>query len=239
MLQFIGHGSAFNTKLGNNSAYIKNDNHLFLIDCGSNIFDRIMSMNLLDGVDKITVLITHTHPDHIGSLGDLIFYSYYSMGTIGESCVTILSPNGVALNVILKIMGVKSDMYKSIKLNTDETITIDIGNSIVIRPVRVNHVLELNCYGYEICHKSVFMYYSGDCNDIPERILKSLNAGVYDKFYQDTCIAHYDGNVHLSLKKLNGLVDENRFIRDKVYCMHLDNNFDYEVAKAMGFNVVQ
>lgn len=238
MLQFIGYGSAFNTKLGNNSAYIKNGNHLFLIDCGSNIFEKIMTMKLLDGIEKITVLITHTHPDHIGSLGDLVFYSYYSMGKIGETSLTILSPKDVNVNVVLKSMGVGLGLYNT-KTLEDKANMIDIGNNIIIKPAKVNHVPELKCYGYELCFNSVLMYYSGDCNEIPERILKNLNAGLYDVFYQDTCIADYDGNVHLSLKNLNELVDESIFVRQKVYCMHLDNNFDYRVARAMGFKTIE
>jgi len=41
MLKFIGSGSAFNTKLGNNSAYYKEGNQMLLIDCGSNILQYI------------------------------------------------------------------------------------------------------------------------------------------------------------------------------------------------------
>ncbi|WAH38331.1 MBL fold metallo-hydrolase [Alicyclobacillus dauci] len=79
MLNFVGCGSAFNTALGNNSAYMKFDDTLFMIDCGSANFGRIKRANLLDGIKHIDVLITHLHPDHIGSLGDLIFYTYYNM----------------------------------------------------------------------------------------------------------------------------------------------------------------
>ena len=36
MLKFIGMGSAFNTGLGNTSAYIKKEDRMLLIDCGYN-----------------------------------------------------------------------------------------------------------------------------------------------------------------------------------------------------------
>ena len=77
MLKFIGTGSAFNTKLGNTSAYIKDNNTLLLIDCGELTFARILSLNLLDDVNEVHIAITHTHPDHIGSLGSLIFYCFF------------------------------------------------------------------------------------------------------------------------------------------------------------------
>ena len=76
-LQFLGRGAAFNPKEGNNSAYVIENNQLFLIDCGESIFERIMENGLLDKIDGINVMITHTHSDHVGSLGTLTMYSYY------------------------------------------------------------------------------------------------------------------------------------------------------------------
>ena len=77
MLKFIGIGSAFNTKLGNTSAYIKENGVLLLLDCGELTFDRILNMNLLDDVNEVHVAVTHCHPDHIGSLGSFIFYCHF------------------------------------------------------------------------------------------------------------------------------------------------------------------
>lgn len=235
MLKFVGHGSAFNTKLGNNSAYIKEGNTLFLIDCGSNTFDRIKEQNLLNGVEKIYVLITHTHPDHVGSLGDLIFYSYYSMGKMGEPCVTVLSPKDVLVELLLKVMGVNSDLYNTEKFDEDMFINED-GFQIFLEGRKVNHVKELNCYAYVLTYKDETCYYSGDSNEIFDNILHNLHKGSFDYFYQDTCKADYEGNVHLSLRKLDELIDKS--VRHKVYCMHLDESFDVLEAKKLGFNTV-
>ena len=46
-LNFLGRGSAFNPVEGNNSAYFIDDNQLFLIDCGENVFGRIKKINCL------------------------------------------------------------------------------------------------------------------------------------------------------------------------------------------------
>ena len=235
MLKFVGHGSAFNTKLGNNSAYIKEGNTLFLIDCGSNTFDRIREQNLLEGIEKIYVLITHTHPDHVGSLGDLIFYSYYSMGTMGEPCLTVLSPKGVMVSILLASMGVNREIYNLEKFEQDIYIK-DKDFNIYIDGRRVNHVKELHCYAYVIYYKDNTCYYSGDSNEISENILKNLHNGSFDYFYQDTCKADYEGNVHLSLRKLDELIDKD--VRHKVYCMHLDEGFSRKEARKLGFNIV-
>lgn len=75
-LSFLGRGSAFNPKEGNNSAYFISDNQLFLIDCGENIFGKILENKLLDNIETINLMITHTHSDHVGSLGSLVNYAF-------------------------------------------------------------------------------------------------------------------------------------------------------------------
>lgn len=116
MLNFIGRGSAFNTKEGNNSTFIKNENHLLLVDCGSDVFSRIMELNLLQNVEEIDVIITHLHPDHFGSLGDLIFYSYFG---IGEGKLPTLTVHHYSdkLEEILENMGVYSFIHVPLSEN--------------------------------------------------------------------------------------------------------------------------
>lgn len=234
MLNFIGTGSAFNTALGNNCAYIKNGENLLLIDCGSSTFAKIQEIKLLEGIKSVFVLMTHTHPDHVGSLGDLIFYGYYAMGEMGKPSVTVIAPDNLYMEDVLDAVGVKRETYGYVGLDYSHTFLSKF--SMMIQPIKVNHVDELHCYGYVFTHKEHFIYYSGDCYEIPEEILRGLNNGVYDFFYQDTCKADYEGNVHLSLRKLTEMVKPE--YRKRVFCMHLDGGFDVQEAKDLGFNVV-
>jgi len=64
-----------------------------------------------------------------------------------------------------------------------------------------------------------------------------LECGELHYLYQDTCKADYDGNVHLSLRRLTELISEE--LRSNVWCMHLDSGFDVSEAKELGFNVVE
>jgi ribonuclease BN (tRNA processing enzyme)/uncharacterized protein (DUF433 family) len=234
MLNFIGTGSAFNTDLGNNAAYIKSGKNFFLIDCGSVTFEKIKRDRLLEGIKNIYVLVTHTHPDHIGSLGDLIFYGYYMVGNLAEPNVTVIAPKELEIDVLLRLMGVKKEMYHSDEINEMINISNDKFD-ITVYPIPVTHIDTLKSFAYKIHFNKKVMYYSGDSNEIPENILKSLNEGQIDLFYQDTCKAEYEGNPHLSLTKLDKLVNQN--MKDRVYCMHLDVGFDVEKAKQLGFNV--
>lgn len=76
-LKILCRGGVFKPKEGNNSAYFIENNKLFLIDCGESIFERIIKNNLLENIETINLMITHTHSDHIGSIGTLVFYSFY------------------------------------------------------------------------------------------------------------------------------------------------------------------
>lgn len=236
MLMFIGTGSAFNTALGNNNAFIKKGNELFLIDCGSTNFSRIMERGLLEGIKKITLLQTHLHADHVGSLGDLVGYSYHVMKPQQTTKITIITPKALTEDVagILRSEGISDDQYHSIEI--DESYTPENMMGITyIKPYLVTHVPTLTCFAYLLEINGKTIYYSGDCNMIPDDILSKLLAGEIDLFYQDTSKA--ENKVHLTLQQLTESIPEEH--RHKVYCMHLDETFDREEAENLGFHVVE
>ena len=78
-LHFLGRGNSSNAKEGNTAAYFIDNNELFLIDCGETVFSKIIKLELLNNIKEIHVFITHTHSDHIGSLGSLIMYCYFNI----------------------------------------------------------------------------------------------------------------------------------------------------------------
>lgn len=236
MLKFIGSGSAFNTKLGNNSAYYKEGSQMLLIDCGSNVFQRIKENNLLDGIDHIHVAITHTHADHVGSLADLILYTYYSHGEFAKPKVTVYFSEGVEVNKLLDVNGCELNKTYYSK-HIEEGSMLHIFNNVSVSFDKIKHVEEIPCYGMELKINGDYIFYSSDTNEIDDITLELIEEDVWNYFYIDTCKADYEGNVHLSLRKLNELIPE--FYREKVWCMHLDEGFVREEAESMGFNVVR
>ena len=72
---FLGSGAGFYPEAGNTSAYFLTDGHLFLIDCGETVFSELKKRGILNGISDITVVISHLHSDHCGSLSSLIIFS--------------------------------------------------------------------------------------------------------------------------------------------------------------------
>ena len=238
ILKFLGSGSAFNTKLGNTSAYYKHGNQMLLIDCGSNIFHRIKESGVLEGVEHIHTLITHTHADHVGSLADLILYTYYSHGEFAKPKVTIYSLNATGVKEVLKLNGCVEDIhFDFVNVRYDNIINITPLQVLIMKPIETNHVDELSSFGYELVIEGKGVYYSGDTKDINKEDLEWINKGFFPYVYIDTCKADYEGNVHISLRKLAELIKPEH--REKVYCMHLDEGFVREEAESLGFNVVE
>ncbi|WP_027626515.1 MBL fold metallo-hydrolase [Clostridium lundense] len=225
-LNFLGRGSAFNIKEGNTSAYIKNGKDFILLDCGEDIFERIINNNLLNDVSNVYAIITHLNSDHVGSLSSLIYYCYY----IKKITPNIYFP-GAELQQLLNLMG----HYKEFNLTLPEVaINFNI-NNICFKFIQVTHIEKMNCYGIIIKDEDSLIYYSGDSNNISKDILNKLNE--IDYIYQDTCLADYRGNPHLALRKLSELIAKEW--RSKVYCMHIDNDELITQAREQGFNVVE
>lgn len=230
MIKFIGTGSAFNTKLGDNSAFIKSENSLILIDCGGTVFSKLMELNLLDGVENLYIVITHTHPDHVGSLGDLIFYSYYIL----KHKAKVFFPQKAVMESFLTNVGVSIKQYEFKSLASAEINDSNLGK-VGIRFLPVKHTDTIPTYGFIMNLNGSAFYYSGDSNNLSNEIINKLKSGEIKRIYHDTCGLDYAGNPHLSIKKLCEIVPEE--LRNKVYCMHLDENITEKQIMDSGFNV--
>jgi ribonuclease BN (tRNA processing enzyme) len=233
-LTFLGRGSAFHTTEGNTSAYYKEKETVLLIDCGESVFARIQQSNLLQNVTKLYVIITHTHPDQIGSLGSLMFYAHYIFNVKTQ---LVLTPNQTQNNKITKLltlMGVTSNFYKWTDV---EAIQNNFARLKTCSFLKTSHSKHLFCYGLEFLDdQNKITYYSSDTNST-KYVTKYLKNKNLHKIYIDTSSLDYKGNPHLSLTQLEKIVPQN--LRHKVYCMHLDNSSKIASILEKGFQVVE
>lgn len=233
-LKFIGIGSAFNTKLSCTSAYIKYDNNLLIIDVGGPIFEKLVNSDILSkDLEHINIFITHTHPDHCGSLGDLIFYCKYTLNIEPKIyCADEKLADGLEINHVTR------DLY-NFNIFSDGFITILESESlgeIKIEAIKTKHKEDIISTGYIFEIQETKFYYSGDSLKLPKKIKYLINNNELDYIYQDTCGLNYDGNPHMALSNLVAVIPES--FKENVYCMHLDNHIKKENILSAGFNIV-
>ena len=106
-----------------------------------------------------------------------------------------------------------------------------------VRYVETKHCDELNCYGLIFTTPTGTIYYSGDTTEtaILESILSESKP--FYRAYVDVTTLDYPGNVHLYVGELAKAVAEN--LRDKIYCMHFNNDACIKQAHELGFGVVE
>lgn len=232
-LKFLGRGAAFNPVDGNNSAYFIENDELFLIDCGESIFERIIKLNILKGIRSVNVLITHTHSDHIGSIGSLIMYCFYNLNLKINIILCEGAKHKNNIECILNNFGCSNDMYRYVD---EKSYNKKYNAFSAIRYVETRHCKELNCYGIIFETDSGIVYYSGDTNDV-NLIKKIISENNINKMYIDTTSNDYPNNVHLYVGILNEIIPTD--LKNKVYCMHINDSECIALVKKYGFNIVE
>lgn len=236
-LKSLGFGSAFNSQeYGNNSWYFIEKDKVFMIDCGSTVFNTFREKGL-DEYKEINIIITHMHTDHVGSLGTLIEWMYYVKGVK----INILSHNTLRRDLLdyLLISGIEEAMftldvtpYGKLYINKD---TIEV----VFEEVK--HVPQIKTYSITLIRNNTEMIiYSGDTTDKFQSGNDSLfshYAWFMDRFselelhglYLDVSLkespvhANYRKNIMGTCDMLSE--DLNRF-NTEVVIMHLDDTVE-------------
>ena len=233
-LCFLGRGNSSNFKEGNTSAYFIDRQNLFLIDCGETIFSKVLEQHILDNIKEVHVLITHTHADHIGSLASFIMYCYFNIHKNFHIIISNNCKHKSNIEMILKGMGCSNKMYDF----TDETYYDNKFNSFqTIRYIETKHVDYLDCYGIIFTTTNGVIYYSGDTRDTTniDHILVDSRIKI-DKIYVDVTDQDYDNNIHLYIGILHKTIPKD--LRNRVYCMHFNNDNCIKLAQEFGFQIV-
>lgn len=231
-LNFLGRGSAFNVLEGSNSAYIIEGNSMLLIDCGETVYERLNMYNLLDEIDNVYVLVTHTHSDHIGSIGTLANYYYLSLDKRIHIVLDYESKIKEDIKTLLRIFGLEEHMYY---IETPDFLDGKFSAFKKIRYQEITHCPQLISYAIRFDTIDGEIFYTGDTNDI--NVLKSLLERIDEisRIYIDTNTSSLP--VHLNVDLLAKTVPEN--LREKIYCMHFNSDECINKAKNYGFNIIK
>ena len=221
-LDMFGVGSAFNSdELGNNSGFFTNNNDVYLIDCGPDVYLKVIREGLHE-YKNFNIIITHLHNDRVGSLGTLIEFMYYTMKTK----VKIISHSKININGHLSILGIDPSMYSYIA-NIDDVSHYHKDN-IEIKFFEVDHVHNLNSYGFTIYDDDKMIIYSGETKESPEDIIGKAKVSRSVKeitLYMDLSVNN--SPVHFSdMSKLKRDIDKYPYV--EFMFMYLDGGImDY------------
>ena len=197
-LSFLCIGAGFS--MDNNSAYYECEKTLTIIDMGYTVFNTLREERDLSQYEKFNVIITHLHPDHVGSLGQFIMF-----------CKIIL---GKAVNVYSMCEHLKT--YLEITGTTEDAYTL-FNKSSEIEFIKTDHIPYLDTYGFKLKINNKKILYTGDtCILTP--FIKYLDD--VNEFYVDVS---KNGGIHLKYEEVipELIKIQNRGIQ--VYLMHIDD----------------
>lgn len=248
-LKPLGFGSAFNSQeYGNNSWYFIEDKEVFMIDCGSTIFNTFRAKGL-DEYKEVSVIITHMHTDHVGSLGTLIEWMYYVKGIK----VNIVSTKELERDIYnyLGISGIEYHMFNLIVIGYEQTKAKKKNIEVIF--AETVHVPQVKSYSlFLIKNNRQLIVYSGDTtskfesgND--ELFMHYSSLTKYDKelelhgLYLDVSLK--ESPVHANYRKnimgtCDSLTEDLNKFNTEVVIMHLDDtveNYKKKLTRQDGY----
>lgn len=222
-LEFVGIGGAYALELGGNTAYLKEGNKLFLIDCCEDATVKLKNKGALDGVSEIVIAITHTHSDHVAGLGTFIWYSNFFLNTKPR---IISNTNAFETHTreLLDLLGVDKKFYDFV---VPTEILID-GCTIEMMPTTNTSLLD--AFGIMFADNTGKYYYTGDTNNI-DFVKKLVSDTDIKKIYCEASWESY--GAHIDYKELMNLPKE------KLVLMHFEDLKLYNLLISEGFTVAK
>ncbi|GEM_PF-90479 len=227
MLLFAGRGSAFAES--HNSAFFIDKNTLILLDCPMSAFQKYRYLDF-NQIQRIFILVTHTHGDHAGGIGSMIHFTQFVLNKNRNISLTVAAPSDRVkkdLTMLLRIEGCDKTAYS--------LITADqIGESWFRQAVPTDHadLLKGKCFGYCLYLNGRTIVYTGDTK-ILEPFLPYLRPG--DFLYTEASVL--DKTVHLYLPDYLPVLQQLTEQGIHVFLMHLDD--EREILKQIQGTKIQ
>lgn len=232
-IKFLGRGSAFFVKEGNTSGYFIEDDHLFLIDCGETVFERLVEKKLLSNIKNIYVLISHMHSDHCGSLGSVGLYCQFVLNTKLKIIVPHHEEYQQQLEMLMTLFGNTKNAYEFIY---EEQLDNQFHSFSKVRYDLTLHDYQLTCFSFVFETDQGAIFYSADT-----RTLKNLDCFMktyqtIDKIYMEVTDIYIPDDIHLYIDHLIEYVDKKWY--SKIWIMHIRSDDCMKKVLNLGFHVV-
>ena len=232
VLTFLGRGAGFNPGEGSTSAYFIDNGELFLIDCGESIFKTLLDRKVMDSVTALHVIITHTHSDHVGSLGSTMLYFFAKKKIAGNIIIGEKMLHLPSVRSLLEIFGLRENMYRFVQAQDYDG---KYSMFKTLRFINVQHAGEVEACALLFETEQGLVFYSGDMKDRGPLVEIIDSKRQIDKIYIDVCSSR-ENQYHVSVHEVNDIVPKE--LKSKVNCMHIDNEQCIEDAKSYGFKLV-
>lgn len=232
-LNFTGRGAMLYPCEGNTSAYFEEGNNFFLIDCGEDVARKLIDNNKLVKDKNYYLFVTHTHSDHIGSLGTLVQYLYWICGVKLNIVVDSEVKYKKELNNIINGFGLEKKLFNLIDSGELDNRFSSFNK---IRYVESNHGdVPMSSASLIINTNDGNILYTGDIADtkVIESFI-SMSNGFIEAMYIDT--SYTKSAVHLSIDDLVDVIPDD--LKSRVYCMHINSEKLIPKIAECGFSLV-
>lgn len=238
-LKFMGNGPFGSTTRKNSSAYLLQEEELLIIDLGINVGEDYKKIVDREQIKKITIAITHNHPDHSGGLGEFLIWSFFQKQI---KRIVIFSSTLVLekTKAILFDQGIYYVLQKQQNCQLIHSIEKNVfSEDFSIQSFETEHT-ELPSCGFLITNnKKKFkkgIVYSGDTK---YALIK--NAIEYckkeqielEKIYHEVSVEQTQA--HTYYKDLIKQIEETNFPKEKVFVFHTDET--KENLEKVGLNL--
>lgn len=243
-ITFLGTGSAFSKKYGNNSAVVTVENNgvtkNLMIDCGRTTPDDLHNSKF-SWTDIDAIFITHLHGDHVYGLEEAAFMGRYVFNKKPHLILPHRKVKNDLWEKVLKGTMANGDLDRNMTFLdyftyeiVDHEAEYFIFNDVMFSCYTTQHIDRKKSYGLIIGEQNYIVYSSDSLMN--KDLIREVAKDGCQVIFHDCQMNDYEGKVHASLSDLSSLTEEQRKL---IYIMHYDDQLEnnYTRIKELGLGI--
>ena len=237
-LTFLGRGNSMNRNEEHTSAYCRAHNTLLLINCGMRVFEKIVSLHLLEDIEKVKIILTSNESKNNSSLAHFITYLKETMHFMPKQIV-LYSGEDTDVDIFLLTQGIveKEDyLYREVHKKMD---VFEL--NMAVEFFATAHKRGIRNYGLVLEDRTRKVVYLADSREIHPFIKDWLLEGELDRLYVSVEVrGEREGTYAFTYEELLSFFKDLP-CKERIHMMDLNEAFDdlYQYqAKVEGFQIV-